>query len=96
MVASALHQNGWIHDIRGPLTILVLMQYLSLREQLQGVNLDYNTPDQLLWRWCPSGQYSSKSSYMAMFHGQAGVLDAKEAWKIKAPNEFQFFIWLAI
>jgi hypothetical protein len=49
IVASDLHQNGWIHDILGPLTVPVLMQHLSLREKLQGVNLDHNNPDQLLW-----------------------------------------------
>jgi hypothetical protein len=95
-VSSALHQNGWIRDILGPLTVPVLIQYLSLREKLQDVNLDHNIPDWLLWRWCPSGRYSSKSAYLAMFHGQTGVPGANEAWKIRTPNEFQFFIWLAV
>jgi hypothetical protein len=33
-VASALHLHGWIRDILGLLMVLVLMQYLSLRERL--------------------------------------------------------------
>jgi hypothetical protein len=28
--------------------------------------------------------------------GQSAVLEAKEVWKVKAPNEFSFFMWLAI
>jgi hypothetical protein len=35
-VALALHQNGWMRDICGPLMVPVLMQcYLSLREELR-------------------------------------------------------------
>jgi hypothetical protein len=33
---------------------------------------------------------------LAMFHGQSTVLEAKEVWKVKAPNGFHFFMWLAI
>jgi hypothetical protein len=85
-VASALHQNAWIEDILGPLTVPVLIQYLSLREQLQGVALDQNSTEKFVWWWCPSGCYSSKSAYEVMFRGQSAVLGAKEVWKIKALN----------
>jgi hypothetical protein len=95
-VASALRQNKWIRDLLGPLTVPVLMQYLSLRNRLQDVNLDNNILDQIMWRWCPSGCYSSKSAYLTLFNGQTGMLGTKEAWKIRAPNEVRFFIWLAV
>jgi hypothetical protein len=91
-VVSALHQNSWIQDILGSLTVTVLMQYLCLREQLQDITLDKNTPDKFEWCWCPSGHYSLRSAYLDMFHGQSVVLGAKELWK--APIEFQLFKWL--
>jgi hypothetical protein len=68
------------------------MQYLCLREQLQDITLDKNTPDKFEWCWCPSGHYSLRSAYLDMFHGQSAVLGAKELWK--APIEFQLFKWL--
>jgi hypothetical protein len=80
----------------GPLTVHVLMQYLSLINQLQDINLDSNILDQLLWRWCPSVCYSSKSAYLALFNSQTDVLGEKEAWKIRAPNEVRFFVWLVV
>jgi hypothetical protein len=35
-VADVLHDNAWIHDIRGALTVSVLVQYVELRHRLQG------------------------------------------------------------
>ncbi|OEL31369.1 hypothetical protein BAE44_0007612, partial [Dichanthelium oligosanthes] len=52
--------------------------------------------DRIVWKWCPSGQYSCSSAYQALFLGQSALLGAKELWKVKAPNEFRFFFWLAI
>jgi hypothetical protein len=63
---------------------------------MQYLNLDSNIPDQLLWQWCSSSCYSSKLAYLALFNDQTCVLGAKEAWKIRAPNEVWFFVWLAV
>ncbi|OEL17391.1 hypothetical protein BAE44_0021590, partial [Dichanthelium oligosanthes] len=52
--------------------------------------------DRVIWRWCPSGLYSCSFAYQAHFVGQSALLGAKELWKVKAPNEFRFFFWLAI
>jgi hypothetical protein len=43
-----------------------------------------------------TGQYSSSSAYAAMFLVQYVLLRAKELWKVRAPNEFRFFFWLAM
>ncbi|OEL28368.1 hypothetical protein BAE44_0010616 [Dichanthelium oligosanthes] len=53
-------------------------------------------PDRVIWKWCPSGLYSCSSAYQAFFVGQSALLGAKELWKVKAPNEFRLFFWLAI
>jgi hypothetical protein len=82
-VASALSQNNWICDILGPLTVPVLMQYLSLREKLQDMALDQSMPAILEWRWCANASYSSKSTYLAMFYGQSGVSMRKKFGRSK-------------
>jgi hypothetical protein len=38
-VASALMNSAWIHNIKGALSIPVLVQYLHLRERLQDQTL---------------------------------------------------------
>jgi hypothetical protein len=78
MVPSTLHQNNWICDIMGLLTVPVLMQDLSLVGKIQDTMLDHSTPDKLEWRWCVNDTYSSKSSYLAKFYSQSGVPGAKE------------------
>ncbi|OEL13137.1 hypothetical protein BAE44_0025844 [Dichanthelium oligosanthes] len=47
--------------------------------------------DRIVWKWCPSGQYSCSFAYQAFFLGQSALLGAKELWKVKAPNEFRLF-----
>jgi hypothetical protein len=95
-VATGLPTNEWIRDIQGTLTVPALVQYVRLRERLQSVVLDPYTSDHMVWKWSPSGSYSASSAYAAMFHGQTQLLGAKEIWKVKAPAEVKFFIWLAI
>jgi hypothetical protein len=86
MVADALANNAWMRDISGALSILVLVQYLQLRERLVDVQLDLATADKTLWRWTSSSLYSSSSAYAAFFHGQTVLAGAKEVWRIKAPH----------
>jgi hypothetical protein len=86
MVADALANNAWMRDISGALSILVLVQYLQLRERLVDVQLDLATADKTLWRWTSSSLYSSSSAYAIFFHGQTALAGAKEVWRIKAPH----------
>jgi hypothetical protein len=88
--------HAWIRDIDKALTILVLMQYLHLHQQLEDISLSQMVVDRLIWKWTASSQYSSSSAYATMFLGQLALLGAKELWKIKAPNEFKFFSSLAM
>jgi hypothetical protein len=96
MVASALAGCAWIRDITGALMIPILIQYLQLRQQLDTIDLSLRVEDQITWKWSSSGQYSYSSAYAVMFYGQSVVLGAKELWKVRAPNEFKLFFWLAI
>jgi hypothetical protein len=83
-------------DIKGPLTVPMLMQYLDIRSRLQGVVLSSNTSDTLHWRWNASGLYSSNLAYSTLFLGSASISGARELWKVKAPNEFKLFVWLVV
>jgi hypothetical protein len=93
-VASALENNNRWQDITGPRTVLVLIQYVLVRERVEQVAL--LPEDHLLWRWTASGKYSASLAYNAMFLGQTKVLGARELWKVSAPNKCHLFIWLAL
>jgi hypothetical protein len=52
--------------------------------------------DTLRWHWSADGAYSSRSAYAALLLGQSAVLGAMELWKMRAPNNYRLFMWLAL
>jgi hypothetical protein len=90
-VVVTLTNGTWIHDIEGPLTVLVSVQYLHLWQRLEGVTLDPGTDDQVKWRW----SYAI-STYGVMFLGSSDLLGAKQLWKSKVLGEHKFFVWLVL
>jgi hypothetical protein len=55
-------------------------------QQLQDVVLDAAIPYHLEWCWTSLGQYTSDSSYRALFMWQHAIEGSKELWKIRVPN----------
>jgi hypothetical protein len=60
-VASTLQNDAWTRDITGALSILVILQFLQVKQDLVGIGIDSLLEDRLIWHWCPFGCYSSKS-----------------------------------
>jgi hypothetical protein len=58
-----------VHDIKGALTVQVLVEYLQIWEMVDGVVLRQNVADQYKWELTQHGSYSSKSAYEAFFLG---------------------------
>jgi hypothetical protein len=92
-VASTLQNDAWTRDITGALSILVILQFLQVKQDLVGIGIDSLLEDRLIWHWCPFGCYSSKSAYEAMFIGQSATFGAREFWCTRAPNKCRFYIW---
>jgi hypothetical protein len=90
MVKSTLNGNACPRDIAGPLNLLVIIQYVQIRAIVDAVVLT-DQEDSVAWRWCSSGEFTSKSTYSAMFIGETGLNGAKELWKTRAPLEYKFF-----
>jgi hypothetical protein len=93
---SALRNSRWIRDICGPLTVLIILQYLDAKQCIDHIQLQVEEPDRFVWRWTASGQYSSKSAYESMFVGESSILGSKELWKSRTPKRCRFFIWLSL
>jgi hypothetical protein len=93
VVADALHNDGWIADISGSLSIAALTQYISVWSRLQGFHLDQ---DRFIWKWTANQQYSASSAYKVFFLGQSSIPGARELCKTAAPPRCKFFISLAL
>jgi hypothetical protein len=48
--------------------------------------------DEFYWNLHPSGQFSVKSYYLAMIHGDVPNLN-QHLWKLKAPLKVKIFLW---
>jgi hypothetical protein len=81
-------------DFRGALSLLVLVEYFDLFQELQQVELQPGVPDEHIWKLLSTGQLSSKSAYTAMFQGAISFEPAQRVWKTWAPSKCKFFIWL--
>jgi hypothetical protein len=60
--------------LRGGLSVGVLTEFLQLWDTLQGVSLQPDNEDTHTWRLTSNGQYSTKSTYDALFLGGAPSL----------------------
>jgi hypothetical protein len=72
-VASAMMGGAWIAHITGPRTIPMMVQYVLVREALEGVELTHGRPDSLIWWWSSTRVYSASSAFNTMFLGQPQV-----------------------
>jgi hypothetical protein len=57
----------WVSDIRGGLSVTVLVEYLQLWNLVDGVVLQPDIADQHIWRLSAHSTYCSKSAYGALF-----------------------------
>ncbi|XP_022684049.1 uncharacterized protein LOC111257920 [Setaria italica] len=92
-VHEALTDRRWVTDIRGALTLDVLVEYLGLWDLLSERALQPEVEYSHIWRFSSSGKYSAKSAYEAMFIGAIIQTLGKdmEDW---APDKCKFFMWL--
>jgi len=95
-VAQALHNRRWVSDIKGALTVEVLVEYLQIWDLVDDFNLHPDIPNHHQWWLTGSGSYSSKSAYGPFFTGTIIFAPWKWVWKSWGPLRCKFFIWLAI
>ena len=92
-VHDALVENRWISDIRGALTVNVLIEYLRLWGNLSGFELEAEVDDTHIWQFTSLGQYSTKSAYESLFTRAVQFKHGKRIWKSWAPGKCKFFMW---
>jgi hypothetical protein len=95
-VAEGLTNRQWVSDIRGGLSVTILVEYLQLWNLVDGVVLQPDIADQHIWRLSAHGTYCNKSAYDALFVGSIPFGPWWRVWKTWAPLRCKFFVWLAI
>ncbi|WVZ85537.1 hypothetical protein U9M48_032454 [Paspalum notatum var. saurae] len=95
-VAEGLTDRKWVLDIRGALSVQVLVEYLQLWSLVDEVDLQPDTADRHIWRLSGHATYSSKSAYDAFFFGSISFGPWRRVWRTWAPLRCKFFVWLAI
>ena len=93
-VKEALVNRKWISDIKGALTVRVLVDYLNLWESLSGIELQPNIRDKHVFSLAADGKYTAKAAYNGLFLGSASFDHYKRIWRSWAPSKCRFFIWL--
>jgi hypothetical protein len=94
-VIEALTNRKWIADIKGALSVGVLIDYLQLWEMLSAIELQPGVEDRHIFSIAPDGMYSAKSAYNGLFMGSVSFGHFTRVWKTWAPPKCRFFIWLA-
>lgn len=95
-VASALQQRSWLRDIRGALTVQVLLDYIRVWSLVDEVILVPGVQDRMCWLWTSDQLYSAASAYGAMFVRSSRTHSARQLWKTSAPPKVKFFFWLVL
>lgn len=94
-VSEALHNNSWVSDIKGALSMFGLIEFCRLWDAMQEVLLS-SEDDTHSWRFTGSGEFSTKSAYKAFFHGSVSFEPWKRIWKTWSPPKCKIFLWLAV
>jgi hypothetical protein len=95
-VAQGLLGQNWVWDIKGTLSVQVLVEYLQLWNLIDSIELQDDTPDRHTWRLSNHGIYSSKSAYDAFFVWSITFAPWRRVCKTWLPSNCKVFIWLAI
>jgi hypothetical protein len=93
-VQETLSGHKWISDIRGALTVGVLVEYLHLWNILYEIELQREKEDIHFWRFATNGKFSVKSAYEGFFRGSVDFEPYERIWQTWAPAKCRFFVWL--
>ncbi|XP_071681490.1 uncharacterized protein [Lolium perenne] len=94
MVADAINEDHWLTDLCGRISLDLLLDFVALRQVVQGCNIVPDTEDTFR-RKSTSGVYSASSAYALQFDGSLQS-SLRHIWPAWAPPKCKFFMWLLL
>jgi hypothetical protein len=80
-VLETLANRKWISDIKGALSVGVLVDYLNLWELLSEIVLQPEVEDKHIFSIAAYGKYSAKAAYEGLFAGSTSFGHYHLVWK---------------
>ncbi|GJM95649.1 hypothetical protein PR202_ga12415 [Eleusine coracana subsp. coracana] len=94
-VAQGMFDQSWPTNIQGGLSMIGVFEYFQLWDALMEMHLS-QVEDVHTWKFDSSGQFSSKSTYSALFNGAIPFEHWRRLWKSWASQKCKVFLWLTI
>jgi hypothetical protein len=91
---DALTNTSWVLDIQGAITVWVLMDFHTLWDILNSVELQPDVDDSHIFRFASNGKFSTKVAYEGLFISSVLFELFEHIWKSWAPPKCRFFMWL--
>ena len=98
MVCKALENEFWVSQIntQDGLSMEHISQFVNLWEMIDGVQLQHDIPDTILWKLNNNGLFSSQSAYKMQFLVHTSSTMPALVWKSWAPPKYKIFTWLIL
>ena len=94
MMADAIRDDRWIMDLRCGNNLEIIPQVVLLQRRIREANLALHggTEDKITWK--AGGDYTARSAYHSQLPPQPASAMKGLVWKIWAPGNIKFFLWL--
>jgi hypothetical protein len=86
-VAQGLPNDSWVRDIKGALTVQVILDFFLVWDATHNLVFQNEVQDMFLWKWTNDHRFSTASAYRAFFIGQIEIPGAKLLKKAHAPSK---------
>lgn len=67
----------------------------EIKEKVSQFKVEHG-PDIMLWRWSPTGQFTVRSTYVALSDGATRDRRSSKIWKLRVPLKVKVFCWLVL
>jgi hypothetical protein len=81
---------NWTRGLWRMSTVDEMAEFVELWDRVHGFQFT-DRPDDICWRWTPSGEYTAKSAYQSQFAGSFSKIDNMVFWKAPMEGKHKFF-----